>query len=82
MPSLNTVVIYPFTLGANIGTTVTSLLAATSVTGERALPALEIAKVHLFFNLLGVLVIFGIPFLHPLPVIGAERLATAASENK
>lgn len=75
-------VIYPFTLGANIGTTVTSLLAATSVTGKMALPALEIAKVHLFFNLLGVLLIFGIPFLRPLPVIGAERLATAASENK
>lgn len=75
-------VIYPFTLGANIGTTVTSLLAATSVTGERALPALEIAKVHLFFNVLGVLVIFGIPFLRRLPVIGANRLATAASENK
>lgn len=75
-------VIYPFTLGANIGTTVTSLLAATAVTGERALPALEIAKVHLFFNLLGVLLIFGIPYLRPLPVIGAKRLATAASENK
>jgi len=75
-------VIYPFTLGANIGTTVTSLLAATAVTGERALPALEIAKVHLFFNLFGVLLIFGIPYLRPLPVIGAKRLATAASENK
>jgi sodium-dependent phosphate cotransporter len=75
-------VIYPFTLGANIGTTVTSLLAATSVTGEMALPALEIAKVHLFFNLLGVLLIFGIPFLRPLPVVWAGRLATAASENK
>jgi solute carrier family 34 (sodium-dependent phosphate cotransporter) len=46
------------------------------------LPALEIAKVHLFFNLLGVLLVFGIPFLRPLPVIGAKRLATAASENK
>ncbi|HIK48791.1 Na/Pi symporter [Thermosynechococcus sp. M55_K2018_012] len=75
-------VIYPFTLGANIGTTVTSLLAATAVTGARALPALEIAKVHLFFNVLGVLLIFGIPFLRPLPVIGAERLGAAASENK
>jgi sodium-dependent phosphate cotransporter len=75
-------VIYPFTLGANIGTTVTSLLAATSVTGERALPALEIAKVHLFFNLLGALLIFGIPFLRPLPVLGAKLLGTAASENK
>lgn len=75
-------VIYPFTLGANVGTTVTSLLAATSVTGERALPSLQIALVHLFFNVLGVLIIFGLPFLRPLPVLGAERLAAAASENK
>lgn len=75
-------VIYPFTLGANIGTTVTSLLAATAVTGERALPALQIAKVHLFFNVFGVLLIFGIPYLRPLPVIWANRLAEAASDNK
>jgi len=58
------------------------LRSTTAATGERALPALEIAKVHLFFNLLGVLLIFGIPFLRPLPMIGAERLAAAASENK
>lgn len=75
-------VIYPFTLGANIGTTVTSLLAATSVTGDRAIPSLEIALVHLFFNLLGVLIIFGIPLLRPLPVKGALWLGEAASERK
>jgi len=75
-------VIYPFTLGANVGTTVTSLLAATAVSGERALPSLEIALVHLFFNLLGVLIIFGLPFLRPLPVKGALWLGQAASERK
>jgi solute carrier family 34 (sodium-dependent phosphate cotransporter) len=75
-------VIYPFTLGANIGTTVTSLLAATSVSGERAIPSLEIALVHLFFNLLGVLIIFGLPFLRPLPVKGSLWLGQAASERK
>jgi len=75
-------VIYPFTLGANVGTTVTSLLAATAVSGERALPSLEIALVHLFFNVLGVLIIFGLPFLRPLPVKGALWLGQAASERK
>jgi solute carrier family 34 (sodium-dependent phosphate cotransporter) len=75
-------VIYPFTLGANIGTTVTSLLAATSVTGERAIPSLEIALVHLFFNLLGVVIIFSTPLLRLLPVKGALRLGEAASERK
>ena len=75
-------VIYPFTLGANVGTTVTSLLAATAVSGERAVPSLEIALVHLFFNVLGVLIIFGLPFLRPLPVKGALWLGQAASERK
>lgn len=46
--------IYPFTLGANIGTCITALLAATAVSGPEALPALEIALVHFFFNFLGV----------------------------
>lgn len=74
--------IYPFTLGANVGTCVTALLAATAVVGATALPALEIAMVHFFFNLLGVLIIFGLPFLRQLPVMAAESLAAAASERK
>lgn len=74
--------IYPFTLGANVGTCVTALLAATAVSGPEAFPALKIALVHLFFNLFGVLIIFGIPFLAPLPVLGAETLAHVASERK
>ncbi len=80
--------IYPFTLGANVGTCVTALLAATAVTGATALPALEIAVVHFLFNFLGVILIFGIPFLfgipplRQLPVLGAEALAAAASEHK
>ncbi|NCJ05165.1 Na/Pi cotransporter family protein [Synechococcales cyanobacterium C] len=74
--------IYPFTLGANVGTCVTAFLAATAVTGPAALPALEIALVHFYFNFLGLLIIFGIPFLCRLPVLGAESLAAAASEHK
>ncbi|MEN8444385.1 MAG: Na/Pi symporter [Cyanobacteria bacterium J06555_13] len=74
--------IYPFTLGANIGTCVTALLAATSVSGAEAGPALQIAMVHLIYNTLGVVVIYCIPFLCRLPIQGAETLAAVAAEKK
>ena len=73
---------YPFTLGANIGTTVTALLAATAVSGAEALPALQIALVHFMYNLFGVVVIYSIPWLGRLPLLGAENLAAIASERK
>lgn len=73
--------IYPFTLGANIGTCVTALLAATAVTGK-AEEALTIAFIHLTYNVLGVVVIYGLPFLRDLPIKAAEWLGETASENK
>lgn len=74
--------IYPFMLGANIGTTVTALLAATAVSGAVAIPAMQIALVHMLFNVFAVLVIFGLPFLRDLPIRGAEILGRLASEKK
>ena len=74
--------IYPLTLGANIGTCITALLAATAVSGAEAVPALQIAMVHLLYNFLGVVVIYGLPFLARLPLVGAEMLAAVASERK
>ncbi len=74
--------IYPFTLGANIGTCITALLAATAVSGAEAVPALEIALVHLLYNIFGVIVIYGIPFLCRLPILCAQSLAAVASERK
>ncbi|MEO0395493.1 MAG: Na/Pi symporter [Cyanobacteria bacterium P01_A01_bin.137] len=74
--------IYPFTLGANIGTCITALLAATAVSGAEAVPALEIAMVHMLYNFLGVVIIYGIPFLCKLPILGAQALANVASERK
>ena len=73
--------IYPFTLGANIGTCVTAVLAATAVTGN-AQAALQIAFIHLTYNILGVVVIYGLPILRNLPVKAAEALGATASENK
>ena len=74
--------IYPFTLGANIGTCITALLAATAVSGEFAVFALQIALVHLTFNILATLFIFGIPFLREIPVKCAEVISEMAIKNK
>ncbi|MGK7888629.1 MAG: Na/Pi symporter [Leptolyngbyaceae cyanobacterium] len=74
--------IYPFTLGANIGTCITALLASTAVSGAAAVPALEIAMVHLIYNFFGVVIVYGTPFLCQLPILGAETLASVVSERK
>ena len=74
--------VYPFTLGANIGTCITALLAATAVTGPNAVFALQIALVHLTFNVLATLLIFGTPFLREIPLKCAEMLGEAAAKTK
>jgi sodium-dependent phosphate cotransporter len=74
--------VYPFTLGANIGTTITALLAATAIHGPMATLALQIALVHLFFNLSAILIIFGTPWLRLLPIVMAEFLAEMAQRSK
>jgi solute carrier family 34 (sodium-dependent phosphate cotransporter) len=74
--------IYPFTLGANIGTTITALLAATSITGPTAALAMQIAVIHLLFNVAAILIIFGLPMLRNIPVVMAETLATLARRNR
>ena len=73
--------IYPFTLGANIGTCITALLAATAVPDNQA-AALEIASIHLLYNVVGTIIIYAIPFLRNIPIVGAETLAAVASKRK
>ncbi|MEA1953395.1 MAG: Na/Pi symporter [Campylobacterota bacterium] len=74
--------IYPFTLGANIGTTITAILAATAVSGPLAIFALQIALIHFLYNLIGVVVIYGIKPLREIPIIAAEKLAQLAQKRK
>ncbi|AFJ02987.1 Sodium-dependent phosphate transporter [Methylophaga frappieri] len=74
--------VYPFTLGANIGTCITALLAATAVTGANAIFALQIALIHLVYNVLGVVIIYGIPFLREIPIRSAQWLSTLAVKKK
>ena len=64
---------YPITLGANIGTTVTALLAALLSTTE----ALQVALAHLFFNISGIIVWYPVPFLRQVPIHAARQLGKA-----
>ena len=73
---------FPVTIGANIGTTVTALLASLAVTGVNAPAGVAIALVHLLFNLSGTLLIYPLPQIRRLPLMAARKLADVAVENR
>ncbi|MEM7023021.1 MAG: Na/Pi symporter [Pseudomonadota bacterium] len=56
---------FPIMLGANIGTTVTALLASLAADSDAGL---TIALVHTLFNLTGVLIFYPIPALRRIPI--------------
>ncbi|XP_028259418.1 sodium-dependent phosphate transport protein 2B-like [Parambassis ranga] len=53
---------YPLTLGSNIGTTTTAIFAAMASPGETLANSLQIALCHFFFNIMGILLWYPIPF--------------------
>ena len=73
---LTLIQIFPYTLGANIGTTITAILAAL-ITGELA--AVTVAFAHLLFNVSGIL--FWWPF-KGLPILLAEKFAEYSTKSK
>lgn len=68
--------IFPYTLGANVGTTVTAFLAAL-VTGNLA--AIIVAFSHLLFNMSGIMILW--PF-KIIPISLAEKFAEIAMRKK
>ncbi|MFT5366185.1 MAG: sodium-dependent phosphate cotransporter [Candidatus Latescibacterota bacterium] len=71
--------IFPYTLGANVGTTVTALLAAFS-TGNPA--ACTVAFAHLFFNLSGIALVYPIRQIRNIPLRMARALAELTSQAR
>lgn len=74
--------VFPFTMGANIGTCITALLAATAVSGPNEVFALQIALVHLLYNVLGVLVFLYTPWLRDLPIRSALWLGDLTERSR
>jgi sodium-dependent phosphate cotransporter len=73
---------FPITIGANIGTTVTALLAALAATGDNAVAGITIALVHLLFNLSGTVLIFPIEAIRRIPLGAARWLANTAVQSR
>ncbi|XP_004681557.1 PREDICTED: sodium-dependent phosphate transport protein 2B-like [Condylura cristata] len=72
---------YPLTLGSNIGTTTTAILAALASPGNTLRSSLQIALCHFFFNISGILLWYPIPFTR-LPVYMAKALGTISAKYR
>lgn len=73
--------IFPFTVGANIGTTMTAIIAAFGFSGIERTAGMTAATVHLLYNVFAMAVIMGILFLRPIPVKAAAWLGNLGAEN-
>ena len=69
--------IYPMVLGANLGTTITALLAALA--GSKA--GMTLAFTHLLFNVCGILIFYPIPKLR-LPIWLADKFGRLAARHR
>jgi sodium-dependent phosphate cotransporter len=68
--------VFPYALGANVGTTLTAILAAL-VTGEEA--ALTVAFAHLLYNIFGIAIIWPV---RRIPLGLANRLARYSRRSR
>lgn len=71
--------LFPLTIGANLGTTVTAMLAALS-TGNAA--AISVALSHVLFNVSGAAVLYPIPLVRRIPLTLARALGSLASRHR
>jgi len=64
---------YPLTLGANIGTTLTGIMAAT-VVASNPVEAWQVALCHFFFNIIGICIWYPVPKMREVPLKAARFL--------
>lgn len=70
--------IFPYAMGANVGTTITAILAALA-TGNPA--AVTVSFAHLLFNVSGILLIWPHPKIRMIPIRCAEWLSGHAEKR-
>jgi len=64
---------FPITVGANIGTTTTAMLAALLSSTQ----GMQVALAHFFFNLTGIIIWYPLPFMRQVPLNAARNLGRA-----
>ncbi|XP_072319034.1 sodium-dependent phosphate transport protein 2B-like [Eucyclogobius newberryi] len=72
---------YPLSLGSNIGTTTTAILAAMASPGDTLGNALQIALVHFLFNITGIALWYPIPFTR-IPIRLAKGLGSITAKYR
>merc|ERR1719498_1583048 len=71
---------FAFTVGANIGTTMTGILGA--LVSDKRKTGMTVAFSHLLFNLLGTVIWYPIPLLRNVPITMAKTLGNIAADLK
>ena len=74
--------VYALTLGANIGTTATCMLAALATHGRNTQVAIQLALCHLFFNISGLIIWYPVPFMRKAPTNLAKVLGNIVADYK
>lgn len=69
--------VFPYTLGANIGTTITAIMASLIT---KDFHAITVAFSHLFFNIYGILIVYF--FLRKVPLNLARKMSSLAINKK
>lgn len=77
---LNLMQIYELTLGSNVGTTTTGILAALSAQSKYPIETLQVALCHFLFNIAGILMFYTIPGTK-LPIWASKRFGTLSAKN-
>ncbi|XP_014662695.1 PREDICTED: sodium-dependent phosphate transport protein 2B-like isoform X1 [Priapulus caudatus] len=73
---------YALTLGANIGTTTTALLASLTASSDKLADTIQVALAHLFFNISGILIFYPIPFMRQIPIAMAKCLGNYTAKHR
>ncbi|XP_067930144.1 sodium-dependent phosphate transport protein 2B-like [Watersipora subatra] len=73
---------YPLTLGANIGTTFTAILASLAQEGDKLSDSMQVSMCHLFFNLSGILLWYPVPFMRKIPIFLAKKLGNTTAKYR
>jgi len=69
---------FQFILGANLGTTITAIVASLF----KSEAAISLAIAHFMFNLIGVILFLFVPFLSSLPTYFSKSLASLAAKYR
>ncbi|GCB64087.1 hypothetical protein scyTo_0000234, partial [Scyliorhinus torazame] len=72
---------YPLTLGSNIGTTTTAILAALASPGDMLPSAFQIALSHFFFNIAGIILWYPFPITR-FPIRMAKTLGERTAKYR